>query len=202
MSNASVTSISGGSLDPLEASRRLARLERAGVAADEEVLAFLRQHSPSEAQNHRGNPALWDGYRRWSQGRVQQLLLAGPTGIGKTWVGLWVTTVMGGGWMHADEVQSGWDKRRRLEAALLVVDDLGVEPAGWKRSDLGSLLCRRYDLGLRTVVTTNLPLQTSRPGADTIESLYGKRVSSRLGATGRSVVVHAGGGDLRAGATP
>lgn len=56
-----------------------------------------------------------------------------------------------------DAVEDTW--RPAEKAELLVVDDLGQEmldTKGWALGNMVALLCRRFDEGLRTVVTTNM----------------------------------------------
>lgn len=94
------------------------------------------------------------------------LVLGGPTGVGKTAAACHalVRHESGGVFVRADQIcatprtghssaEERWE--RWLKCSMLVIDDAGTENA---RSDLlRSLLRARYDAGLVTLVTTNLP---------------------------------------------
>jgi DNA replication protein DnaC len=61
-----------------------------------------------------------------------------------------------------------WDHAERV--SVLVVDDLGAEPEDQRVTPLiSSLLCQRVDMGLKTLVTTNMD-----PG------MFGRRYGPRL----------------------
>jgi DNA replication protein DnaC len=85
-----------------------------------------------------------------------------------------------------------WD--RAMDARMLVLDELVGEGLDRYRSDrLEELLCRRYDTGRPTVITTNLaPVAIlATPGP------FGARVASRLGDASACRVVECGTEDMR-----
>lgn len=143
---------------------------------------------------------------RWLDGPAQQLVLAGPSGRGKSHAAWAVTNTAsnGGmfvvGWQVADltahlappgvhdrydEVRS--DRREKTEtrlfsAELLLLDDLGREDGGPRMSWWHTLLFRvvdhRLNEGLRTIVTFNA---ADHSGAgQVLSSRYGDHLYTRL----------------------
>jgi hypothetical protein len=118
------------------------------------------------------------------------ITLSASNGRGKSataarWVGL-----VRGQWLDASSLESeGWnggtEYSRALSAPCLVVDDLGTD-TGHSRALMVTLVCRRFDRALATVITTTLSL-------DTIASDYPGSVHSRLASEFRVLT----GPDLR-----
>jgi DNA replication protein DnaC len=70
--------------------------------------------------------------------------------------------------------------REMFEPDVLVLDDLGADTAtDWTRSQVGRVVYRREREGLRTIVTTNLPMEGSGRQSGLRET-YGRRTHSRL----------------------
>lgn len=118
------------------------------------------------------------------------LLIAGPTGTGKTWqaygaLRIAVTSAAKPTWQattFADFVASLRPSAKDPEASLdryrtaqlLLVDDLGAAKSSeWVEETAYRLLNHRYEAMLPTIFTTNLPLAELREG-------LGDRLASRL----------------------
>jgi len=113
------------------------------------------------------------------------LILTGPTGTGKTAAAAWWAWDRRGAFWRAEEVQAlNWFDAPAVnevtDAAALVLDDLGAEyndvKGNWQ-SHLDTLVNRRYDAELPTVITTNLP-------ATSLRALLGDRAWRRINETG------------------
>lgn len=132
---------------------------------------------------------------------TQSLLIAGPTGTGKTYAGYaTIRAVEVRSWRavtYADfcaQVRpSGKDPEQTFEryarADLLFLDDLGAAKGSeWVEETTYRLINRRYEAKLPGIFTTNIPLAQLR-------EVLGERVSSRLVEMCRQVVL--GGPDRR-----
>jgi DNA replication protein DnaC len=136
-----------------------------------------------------------------SRGNI--LVLAGPTGVGKTYLAVacaweWFEDGMSVLFTRVDtlldELRRGYDDGsyyRRLEALrrcdLLVLDDLGAEHAKeWAGERVDRIVDWRYISRLPLVVTTNAKSEDLAP-----------RVASRLGDHRRSVVIQIAASDYR-----
>lgn len=166
----------------------------------------------------------WDGAtrpeiaRRWladyRSGTKQNLILCGNVGAGKT----------GLAWLAVSELVSEkrpalflnfrdllWEVRQSFDndnkgaglmlqraqtVPVLALDDLGAEqPTAWARSELATIVDRRYEKQLPTIVTSNYaPSELAgRLGHD--DPVIGKRIVSRL--TERANIVQFGNNDRR-----
>ena len=117
-----------------------------------------------------------------SDPNLRLMVIGGETGRGKTVAATWVAAMLGNAyWLPARmvTVSDEWNGKasRALNAALTIVDDLGVETNDWASQELAKIIEARFDMGRRTFVTTNLPL-TSTTGKSM--SRYGDRFISRL----------------------
>jgi len=141
------------------------------------------------------------------------VLLMGPPGCGKTGIavvlalaaldgGKSVLFSKVGAWLReirASFDQSAMDRAteselltRMMRPDLLIVDDLGAEHhTEWSRQMLYALIDERDSCMRSTIWTTNLAL---RGDGETIDSLHGERIASRLGRCARFEL---GGADLR-----
>ncbi len=132
------------------------------------------------------------------------LVLAGPTGTGKTVAAAWWAWKRRGRFVKASRIaRMSWYDEARVDALLsapaLVVDELGTECDDGKgvwRSRIDELFDARYDAALPTVITTNLPEGTMVGGTRTLSGLVGSRIWKRWLETG--AVVPCTGADLRA----
>jgi hypothetical protein len=114
------------------------------------------------------------------------LVLAGPTGVGKSVEAAWWAYFCDGRFMRAtDLARADWYDERVVAAVVgtpaLVIDDVGAEyndSKGYWRARLDEVLSTRYDDALPTVVTTNLPREAFR-------ALVGERVWDRIGGGGK-----------------
>lgn len=78
------------------------------------------------------------------------------------------------------------------QAAVLVVDDLGVTPPeGWVQKKFEEILCQRYDEKRTTIITSNL-------GIVSLSTILDRRVVDRLQQTGMFVTLD--GSSLRSAA--
>lgn len=128
-----------------------------------------------------------DGARRWLAADSWCLLLLGGPGTGKTLAAAWaafqtLVTRKRVVWLRAPEqareplfgdVAARFTERCRL-ADMLVVDDVGAEYAtdAW-RGWLGDILDSRYAANRRTLLSTNLALES-------LKEHLGARVADRL----------------------
>lgn len=119
-------------------------------------------------------------------GDCPSLLIAGPTGTGKTYAAYAVLRVMGvDRWqavtyadLAAELRPSGRDPEaayeRYAKTHLLFLDDLGAAKGSeWVEEMTYRLINRRYEQRLPSIFTTNVPLAQLR-------SVLGERVASRL----------------------
>lgn len=134
-------------------------------------------------RDHDGKTELETMAQRFvADNNLRLMVMAGDTGRGKTVAATWVAATLGSTyWLPARmvTVSDEWSSRasRAINAALTVIDDLGVETNDWASSELGRIIEARFDMGRRTVVTTNLPM-SSLTGKNM--SRYGDRLVSRL----------------------
>ncbi len=190
--------------DQLEAEARAQHLERrrnrlrAAGALDPEATAAAVEaigHCP-RVEGHPGSAAAAQAVELFlTEQTARVLVLAGPTGRGKSFAATWALAEYhhAGVWLSAAECRvAGWDELRPKAAAskLLVVDDLGRESTDWSARELGDLVELRFNRGHRTVITTNL---TTRA----LFQRYGDRVESRLSDARFSRVAETPGPDLR-----
>jgi DNA replication protein DnaC len=132
---------------------------------------------------------------------LRSLLIAGPTGTGKTYAGWAVLRQLDlRAWKAVTYVDfcaqlrpSGKDPEATFEryarAPLLFLDDLGAAKGSeWVEETTYRLINRRYEAKLPGIFTTNVPLAQLR-------EVLGERVSSRLVEMCRQVVL--GGPDRR-----
>lgn len=132
----------------------------------------------------------WVDSFRADPAKCRSLLLAGPTGVGKTWLAYGalreaVCTPAAPTWQattFADFVAalrpSGKDPETTMaayrSADLLLLDDLGAAKGSeWVEETTYRLLNHRYEAMLPSIFTTNLPLPKLREG-------LGDRLASRL----------------------
>jgi DNA replication protein len=151
--------------------RRIPRRYVNAVADHPQVLAWIGQYTADPDQ-------------------APSLLIAGPTGVGKTWQAYGalraVTIATGRTWQattYADLIASlrpgsGSDPEGALRAyrtaGLLLVDDLGAaKTSEWVEETTYRLINGRYEDMLPSIFTTNLPLADLRAG-------LGDRIASRL----------------------
>lgn len=111
--------------------------------------------------------------RRLVAGEIQNLVLIGPAGVGKTHLAAGVLRMVGGIWqnvaelivgMKADIDRAADDKlyqwrpnELRREQRLVVLDDLGREKiSDWTGETIYALINSRYEAMRSTIVTSNL----------------------------------------------
>lgn len=151
------------------------------------------------------SPALYAA-RDMARGNVSRgnfLVLAGPTGVGKTHLAV----AIGWEWFEdgfsvlfirvddmLDYLLEGYDEHsyhQRLESVrrrdLLILDDLGAEHAkGWARERIDRIIDSRYIARMPLVVTTNAKSEDLEP-----------RVASRLSDHACSLIVQIDAEDYR-----
>lgn len=143
----------------------------------------------------------------WLKGDETFLLLCGPPGVGKSVAATYVL------WLHLQTKTSfikerigyvravdiaQWqlfatasadklDRLKRLE--VLVIDNLGSEvTSDVFRQIMFDIIDARYSEGLKTVLTTNLPL-SKEGNKENFASAYGTRIAHRIKSAGTVVVV-------------
>lgn len=133
-------------------------------------------------------------YRAEGLAAGRALVLAGPTGRGKSWAAAALLRSLRlrppeYEWMFAGEVHHArFDDERwayLCKVELLVLDDLGLEhhgEGGWTMRALDELVYARHGGCLATVITTNLPMTPPEkdPTAAALTQLYDGRIVSRL----------------------
>lgn len=130
---------------------------------------------------------------RVATGQGCLVVLAGPRGCGKTVAASSVFRERWGVFMSAfdlaripyrdDEGNQEPDPVRGwLQASVLVIDEAGAQhsPSGYAANRFIELVIRREAEKLPTIVTTNLPLRSPKPGVPGFADVYGARVVSRI----------------------
>lgn len=130
-------------------------------------------------------------YAQHLSGDSPNLLLTGPTGLGKTHLSLAIAKegidkgrlVLYGSWqnflneMERERFSSGAEEdtmRQLLEAELLILDDVGTEfSTSFTQSAFYNIINSRLNCRRPTIITTNYSL-------DDFAERYGQRVSSRI----------------------
>ena len=82
-----------------------------------------------------------------------------------------------------DAFRSDADERPDMSLPdLLIIDDLGAEPMipNVTIETLLGIVSERQDLGKATLFATNLDVVSDDPSVDTLQSVYGERLASRL----------------------
>nr|WP_202525695.1 ATP-binding protein [Streptomyces sp. SID4926] len=196
---------------PLRAVQRILRargLDPRALPESDPEPDFARRHEARIPPRYRGAAVGHPAVRAWADQVVaaaerpnpgaraavttgQSLLLAGPTGVGKTHeaygavraladAGLalrWEATTAAD--LYAElRPQPGSDPERVLarvsRVPLLLLDDLGAARSSeWVEEITYRLINRRYNLLLPTLITTNLPIRDLR-------TTLGDRIASRL----------------------
>ncbi len=185
------------------------RWQKTKEPADAGLLAITREAMRFHTWKDPGVLSLSHAFyaaRDMARGNVSRgnfLVLAGPTGVGKTHLALAIAWE----WLEdgfdvlftrvdelLDELRRGYadgSYHQRLESvrrrALLVLDDLGTEqPKDWAGEKLDRIIDWRYIARMPLVVTTNAKSEELAP-----------RVASRLADHSRSVVVQIDAEDYR-----
>jgi len=85
------------------------------------------------------------------------------------------------------------------ESGVLIIDDLGTEPVGYKGADFNaefqSIIDYRHKFRKQTILNTNLDPKSDDPNVKTFASQYGDRVLSRIKEVG--VVIGSDISDMR-----
>ena len=147
-----------------------------------------------------GKTAVVDDLRAWQESD-RWLLLIGEVGVGKTglavsllaeWLkdgkhGLYVVTPDFLSRIRATYGRAGGDVDELevlgsvISAPLLVLDDLGtVTLTDWGKEKLFTLINQRMLKGLRTIVTTNLQLEATQDGEESLPQHIGARTWDRI----------------------
>lgn len=145
-------------------------------------------HSVSLDQLQGCNELIKANLQSWLNAKVQNLILFGGVGCGKTHTALtmlkfmqkrlpWIQYLPATKMLEIGK-EKGEGHLRSVygQCDILVVDDLGVErPAEWEAKYFYSIADERYANKKRTIITTNM-------NEAALESIYTKRVTSRLKA--------------------
>jgi len=139
--------------------------------------------------------------RAWADDRTgdtPSLLIAGPTGVGKTWqaYGAIRRIAVSGvviGWLASnapdlyallrprDGIDGEEEFQRWASVPLLLLDDLGAaKDSEWTEEVLYRLVNHRSAHMLPTIYTTNLPVRSALAGQPSLQSAVGERVFSRM----------------------
>ena len=178
--------------------RRAARAKAAGLVLDPDA-AEAAVRSPGACpcvESHAGSRQAAQAVERFAEFAdrpLRTLLLLGPTGRGKSFAATWLLVELGGVWLAATDCRvAGWDdwRAKAVAARVLVVDDLGRESTEWAAREMADLLELRHNRGLRSVVTSNLPLPK-------LFERYGERLASRWSDASMTATVEVLGADLR-----
>ncbi|MFG2719697.1 ATP-binding protein [Streptomyces sp. NPDC048416] len=179
------------------AAARIPRRYRDALADHTQVSAWVEEIVAAGRPGPGGAPGIAYG---------PSLLIAGPTGTGKTYQAYGaVRSLLGAGvrlrWeaittaeLHATlRPRHGHDGERRFQelsrSPLLLLDDLGAAKASeWTEELTYRLIDHRYVHELPTLITTNLPIADLR-------TAVGDRVASRLAEMTHRVIL--GGSDRR-----
>jgi DNA replication protein DnaC len=192
----------GITLDELEAREEVARLE--GVREDERRakardraawIARWKDHLPESscAELYDGKSQSTDAIRHvrtWLGTETPCLILCGGVGTGKTYAAMWAARERWGEFVPAQHLPRRVDpwkheaetsKPLRLDAPLIVVDDLGAEADETRfHQALFAIVNARNASDRRTLITTNLAIPQIRPR-------YGDRIADRLNAMAKAV---------------
>lgn len=142
--------------------------------------------------------ALIGAWRSQRPEDARSLLITGPTGAGKTWEAYGAIRRIAAagvvvGWQAATApdlyaaLRPGGSADAEAEYArwagcpLLLLDDLGAaKDSEWTEEITYRLVNHRSANMLPTVITTNLPVRSSRPDQPSLRSAVSERVFSRL----------------------
>ncbi|HET6497119.1 MAG TPA: ATP-binding protein [Thermoleophilia bacterium] len=172
---------------------RLDSLERIGVPAADRACVAATMTTEQKRAHLKATELLGSG---------SSVLLIGAAGRGKTGLAVCLlrdfaqsraTVVVA--WCHVEtwlrKIRETYDAkaegvtessllRELLEADFAVIDDLGAHQlTDWSRGMLYAVVQGRDSEARPTVYTSNLPLGI-QPGVDSIQSVYGERIYSRL----------------------
>lgn len=129
---------------------------------------------------------------------MPSLLIAGPTGVGKTFqaYGAIRRMMTGGiviGWLASTapdlyarlrprpDADSETEFRRWADVPLLLLDDLGAaKDSEWTEEVLYRIVNHRSEYELPAIYTTNLVIRAKAPGQPSLQSAVSERVFSRL----------------------
>lgn len=125
-----------------------------------------------------------DAVERWMDSGKVGLILMGSVGTGKTTIAFalrraWTCFLTIARLYKCDWIaeQMKQDESWKFEIAdnrgLLILDDFGTEPKVYGTESLPSILFRRYENRMPTIITTNL-------NSDQIRERYGERIADRL----------------------
>lgn len=181
-------------LSPLEQDQMVLQRLLGGACCDDDA-------TPKHPE-WRNNPCFdWLNQRFKNSGKTSALLLGG-TGCGKTWAmlayalslmnptfewrklkrldGLFVTAYQLSWWIQ-DAKQHRTELSRMERVPVLLLDDLGTEPKGFKGGDMNAhmnhLFDERHKFGRITLMSSN-------GTKEEIKQLYGERFASRFSASG------------------
>ncbi|MEU5432980.1 ATP-binding protein [Streptomyces sp. NPDC020719] len=184
------------------ADARIPRRYRHALAGHPHVSAWVEEIAAAGRPGPGGAPGIAHG---------PSLLIAGPTGTGKTYQAYGaIRSLLGAGvrlrWaatttaeLHATlRPRQGHDGERRFQelarSPLLLLDDLGAAKASeWTEELTYRLIDHRYVHELPTLITTNVPIADLR-------TAVGDRVASRLAEMTHRVILD--GPDRRRGTGP
>lgn len=189
--------------EPAAGRELVERLRALAVDPDAVAIVIESPDACPRIAGHIGSESAAEAAERFvSDKRLRLCVLGGSTGRGKTVSATWAAMKLPATWwISAKDVRVGpeWDamRSRAIKAANLVVDDLGQERNEWASGEIGSLIESRFDKGLRTLVTTNLPPTSNEQRVKTFATVYGDRLYSRLCKQGVGLYIACLGSDLR-----
>jgi len=189
-----------------QAAAKLSNLER--LACDTfENWDFSIMPEGEQRESSQKLRAICEGYANSvPDGRVKNLLILGGTGLGKSYalhavgnralergIPVRLTTAPKFFAAEMERIKGGADQNAPLfDVALLLIDDLGAEPAGSSvgADSLFALIDHRTTEGLFTCAASNLT-------PSEISQRYGPRITSRLMDASCAKVLRLSGRDLR-----